>query len=230
MRLWIISFLLLVAVRIMGIGEKPSMRVDTTSNLRDKDRQRQIERYEQRIEKYNSFFNSLIPDFLRLQYAGSVGLVSVGCGWEHGKKKKFETDVMLGFVPKYEKEAAFLTFTIRETYVPWTKPLHNKSYAFQPLACGIFVNSVLNSDYWMREPGRYPNGNYYRFSSKIRIHIFVGQRYTLNIPRERRYMARNVSAVWELSTCDLYLISKVGNNALSWLDILSLSLGLKYCF
>lgn len=230
MRSWIISLLLLFAMKIMATGDTLNVEVDSTASLREIELQRKIERYEQRIEKYNNFFNSLVPDFLRLQYAGSIGLINVGCGWEHGKKEKFETDIMFGFVPKYEKEAAFLTFTARETYVPWTKPLYKDKFSFQPLACGIFVNSVLNSDYWTREPDRYPNGSYYRFSSKLRIHLFVGQRYTMNIPREKRYMARNVSAVWELSTCDLYIISKAMNSTLSWHDILSLSLGLKYCF
>lgn len=210
MRLWIISYLMLIAVRVMATGDSLSVEADTKAYSHDNVR--------------------LVPDFLRVQYAGSIGLVNVGCGWEHGKGKKFETDIMLGFVPKYEKEAAFLTFTIRETYVPWTKPLYKKMYSFQPLACGVFVNSVLNSDYWMKEPDRYPNGKYYRFSSKIRIHIFVGQRYTLNLRQNRRFMARNVSAVWELSTCDLYLISKATNKTLPWYEILSLSLGVKYCF
>lgn len=230
MRLWIISFCILLATRVMAMNETLPVEMDSVSNAYETEMQRKIERYEQRIEKYNNFFNSLVPDFVRFQFAGSIGLVDAGCGWEHGKRKKFETDIMFGFVPKYEKDAAFITFTARETYVPWTKPLYGEMFTFQPLACGVFVNSVLNSEYWTREPDRYPNGSYYRFSSKLRIHVFVGQRYTLNIPREKRFMARSISAVWELSTCDLYIVSKAVNKTLPWYEILSLSLGLKFCF
>lgn len=230
MRLWIISFCILVAARVMAMDETLTVEMDSVSNAYEAEMQRKIDRYEQRIEKYNNFFNSLVPDFVRFQFAGSVGLVNAGCGWEHGKQKKFETDIMLGFVPKYEKDAAFVTFTARETYVPWTKPLYGEKFTFQPLACGVFVNSVLNSEYWTREPDRYPNGNYYRFSSKLRIHVFVGQRYTLNIPREKRFMSRSISGMWELSTCDLYLVSKAVNKTLPWYEILSLSLGVKFCF
>lgn len=230
MRLWTISFCLIIVVRTMAMSDTLSVEKDSLACLHETEMQRKIERYESRIERYNRFFNSLIPDFVRIQYAGSVGLVNAGCGWEYGQRKRFETDVMFGFVPKYEKDAAFITFTVRETYVPWTKPLYKEMFTFQPLACGVFVNSVLNSEYWAREPDRYPNGNYYRFSSKLRIHVFVGQRYTLNIPREKRFMARSISTVWELSTCDLYLVSKMVNSTLPWYEILSLSFGVKFSF
>ena len=32
----------------------------------------------------------------------------------------------------------------------------------------------------MREPARYPGEGYYGFTSRLRIHLYVGQRLTLN--------------------------------------------------
>lgn len=197
---------------------------DTTSRAA-----RREEAYTRRVERYDNFWASLRPDCIRLQYAGSVGLVNAGMGWEYGRHDQWETDLMVGFVPRYEKEKAFCTLTVRETYVPWTKPLKGR-FTCQPLSCGLFVNSVLRSDYWRKNPERYPSSRYYTFSTKVRFHIFVGQRYTYSIPTRRRLIAHSVSAVWELSTCDLYLISKATNKSLPWYDVLSLSLGLKYDF
>ncbi len=198
-----------------------------------------IERYEKRIERRQRFWDSLIPDFARLQFYGSTGLVNAGVGWAYGKHDQWETDVMLGFVPKYEKEDAFLTFTIRQTYVPWTKGLWRmgnkesltKPYlTFQPLSCGMYVNTVLRSDYWQSEPNKYPEGGYYRFATKLRFGVFIGQRYTLHIPPSRRFLAKDISFVWELSSCDLYIVSKAVNRYIPLKDVLSLSLGLKYDF
>lgn len=174
------------------------------------------------------------PDFIRLQYAGSVGLVNAGIGWQYGGHDQWETDLMLGYIPRYHTDHRKATFTLRETYVPFTLPLlgnpgNSKGhFSFQPLSCGIFLNSVLSSKFWGKEPSRYPNGgDYYHFSSKIRFHIFIGQRYTYHFPLPHRYLIKSASLVWELSTCDLYVASKAVNKTLPFHDILSLSLGLK---
>lgn len=212
-RSWIISFLLCYTGNVMA----------QTDSLK-------LVRYEQRLERYQRFFQSLTPDFVRLQYAGSTGLLNVGCGWEYGKHQQHETDIMFGYVPKYKKNSPFFTFTIRQSYIPWTMPLYKERFSFQPFSCGIFLNSVLDSEYWTREPERYPDRSYYRFSSKIRAHLFIGQRYSWIIPKHKRLLSRKVSAVWELSTCDLYVVSKALNESISFYETLSLSLGLKYDF
>lgn len=230
MRLWIISCLLVCAVTTMAQTDTVAVVQDSVMSEREIEMKKKIENYERRLEKYHNFFHSLVPDFIRFQYAGSIGLINAGMGWDYGKKEQWETDLMFGYIPKYDKEAALMSFTVRQTYVPWKKPIYGEMVTFQPLACGAFVNSVLNSEYWTREPDRYPNGSYYRFSSKLRFHVFVGQRYSFNIPEYKRRLARQVSFVWELSTCDLYIVSKAINRTLPWHEILSLSLGLKYDF
>lgn len=203
----------------------------TIAELNDK-----IARYEARLARRHKIWLSVLPSFYRLQFAGSIGLINAGAGWHYGKRHQWETDFMFGYVPRYDKDYAFATFTLRQTYIPWTKPLYSfkgergKGFGvtWQPLSCGLFLNSVLRSDYWTKEPERYPDRDYYRFSSKIRFHLFLGQRYTLLIPKERRFIVKAISAVWELSSCDLYIISKFVNGTLPLKDILSLSLGLKF--
>lgn len=230
-RLWIISLLLSFAANVMAQSESLKIENDTTVVSKcEKELLEETDRYERRLERYQQFFNSLTPDFVRVQYAGSVGLFNVGCGWGYGKSNQHETDIMFGYVPKYDKDSPFFTFTLRQTYVPWTEPLYGDVITFQPLSCGVFFNSVLDKDYWTREPDRYPDASYYRFSSKIRIHVFIGQRYTLHIPKHKRYFSSKVSAIWELSTCDLYVVSKAINKTLPLWDTLSLSFGLKFEF
>lgn len=245
MRLWIISCLLCCALCAMARGDmvgafRDSTEVvssptgaispDSIAYFHEAELMERIEKYEQRLEKYHHFFHSLVPEFIRFQYAGSTGLLNLGAGWNYGRRSQHETDFMFGYIPRYDKDSPLFTFTLRQTFVPWAKPLYGQRFSFQPLACGLFVNSVLSSEYWTREPKRYPDGSYYRFSSKLRFHLFVGQRYTFHIPIQKRFLARQVSFVWELSSCDLYIVSKFPNKSLPWHEILSLSLGLKYDF
>ncbi|MDR1525407.1 MAG: hypothetical protein LBS79_09190 [Tannerella sp.] len=60
--------------------------------------------YEKRIEKRLSFWEKLIPTHHQIQYAGGLGLVSGGAGWEYGNKNQWETDLSIGFLPRYSTE------------------------------------------------------------------------------------------------------------------------------
>ena len=55
--------------------------------------------YERSAQRYQSAWAKLIPRYSKLQFAGSIGMFSIGTGWDyyHGH---WETDLLLGFVPK----------------------------------------------------------------------------------------------------------------------------------
>ena len=54
------------------------------------------------------------------------------------------------------------------------------------------MNTVFGDQFWVNEPDRYPKG-YYGFSSKVRFHIFMGQRLTYDIDPQRRFLAKSVT-------------------------------------
>lgn len=182
--------------------------------------------YERRLNKYQERWNKLIPRYAKLQYAGSMGLVSAGIGWNYGKKDQWETDLMIGYIPKYTTDKAKVCITLKENYIPWKLPLKNQQFSFSPLACGLYVNTVIGDDFWIKEPGKYPS-SYYKFSTKIRFNICLGQQMTYQIPSAWRKRWKSVTAFYEISTNDLYLISAIGNSNLTPTDYLHLSLGLK---
>ena len=55
-------------------------------------------RYKKRVEKYISRWEKLIPHYTKLQFAGSMGMLSLGTGWNY-YRNHWETDVYLGIVP-----------------------------------------------------------------------------------------------------------------------------------
>ena len=57
--------------------------------MTDDDReQRRAERHQRKLEQYKSGWNRLIPKYQNVQYAGSMGLLSLGVGWDYGRKKQ----------------------------------------------------------------------------------------------------------------------------------------------
>ena len=167
------------------------------------------------------------PKNFTTQYAGGMGFLSFGAGWQYGKSGQWHTDSFIGFLPKAVSDKFRVTFTLKQTYSPWHWHFRPQ-FSFEPFACGLYINTISGEEFWEREPGKYPNG-YYTFSTKLRFNVFVGQSFTF-YPKSDRWRA--VTFFYELGTNELYVISKVTNSTLDWGDILRLSFGVKvqiYC-
>ena len=172
-------------------------------------------RYKKRVEKYISRWEKLIPHYTKLQFAGSMGMLSLGTGWNY-YRNHWETDVYLGIVPRNSDRHAMATLTLKQNYYPWNIHIADK-LSFEPLACGVYINTLLDRDFWGKQPDKYPQG-YYWFSTRIRTHVFIGERFTLKLNTKKSWH-KSISFFYELSTCDLYLINKIGNGYLKPKDL-----------
>lgn len=188
--------------------------------------QQKHSRYDRRIHRYRKHWEALIPTHTKIQFAGNMGLMSFGTGWDYGKRNQWETDVLLGFLPAYESDRAKATFTLKQNYIPWSLQLGESRFSVEPLSTGLYFNTVFGDEFWVNEPERYPRG-YYGFSSKVRISVYLGQRLTCDIPSKHRFFARQMTLFYELSTTDLYIVSAFTNRYLRPRDYLSLSFGVK---
>ena len=166
----------------------------------------------------------LIPTHVKAQYAGGMGFMSVGCGWDYGRKCQWETDLLIGVLPKKYSDRTHLTFTIKQNYIPWSIRCCDR-LAVEPLSCGIYLNFISGEDYWVREPDKYPSSRYYGFTSRARTHLYVGQRLTYQVGHGSTL--RNITLFYELSSNDLDIIAKFGNKSLHLSDIVYFSAGIK---
>jgi hypothetical protein len=182
--------------------------------------------YKENIQEYQSQWNKLIPRYFKAQYAGGMGLFALGTGWDYGKKKQWESDILLGWVPKYSSERSKVILTIKQNYIPWSVKLSDR-FTLRPLHTGLYVNSIVGQDYWVSEPEKYPN-SYYAFSTKLRFNAFVGQQITYSIPVKERSFGKSVTLFYEISSNDLYIISAAQNSYLNPDDYLRLSFGAKF--
>lgn len=186
---------------------------------------RTLGQYERRVARHKRFWSKLTPNQSTLQYAGSIGAVSMGIGWYYGRQRQWETDVMLGYLPKCDADESRATLTLKQSYVPFHCVL-GRRFDLEPLSCGLFFNTVFGEGFWTKAPKKYPR-KYYGFSTRVRTNVFVGQRIKYKIPTSVRKASKSISLYYELSTCDLYLASYFTNSYLTLWDILSLGVGIR---
>ncbi|MBR1712737.1 MAG: hypothetical protein IJ722_04980 [Alloprevotella sp.] len=189
-----------------------------------------VSRYERRVARGRHIWSALIPRQGIVQTAGNMGLVSVGVGWNYGHRDKWETDLLLGFIPKYDSSRPKTTLTLKENFLPWRLAVGDRGWNVEPLACGLYVNTVFGHEFWQKQPSRYPKGYYKMLSTRFRANIFFGQRVTYEIPARHRSFVRSLTAFYEVSTCDLYLRLMFQGGSVHLSDVLGLSLGLKLQF
>ena len=167
----------------------------------------------------------LLPTHVKAQYAGGMGFMSFGCGWDYGKKCRWETDVLVGFRPKAWSDRTHATFTLRQNYIPWSIRCCER-FAVEPFTTGLYLNFISGEDYWVREADKYPGDSYYGFTSRLRAHLYVGQRFTYYLKNDG--LLRNITLYYELSANDLDIIAKCGNKSLDLSEIVYFSLGIKF--
>lgn len=182
-------------------------------------------KYDMRVHRYRRAWGALIPTHFKVQMYGDMGLVSAGIGWDYGKRGQWETDLLFGIIPRNQSNGAKVTMTIKENFTPWSIRLCDW-LAFEPLETGIYLNTIFSGEFWTNQPDRYPKG-YYWFSTRVRTHIFLGQRFTFMMPEERRRRFKSFTIFYELSTCDFYVIQAINNHYLTPKDYLVLSFGIK---
>lgn len=146
-----------------------------------------------------------IPTHVKAQYAGGMGFMSFGCGWDYGKKCRWETDVLVGFLPGAYSDRTHTTFTLRQNYIPWSIRCCER-FAIEPFTTGVYLNLITGEDYWVRESDKYPGDSYYGFTSRLRTHLYVGQRFTYYLKNDS--LLRHITLYYELSANDLDIVAK----------------------
>jgi hypothetical protein len=164
----------------------------------------------------------IVPSHWSAQFAGAMGVVAAGPGWDYGKKKRWSTEFLVGYVPKFDTEKVKFTLNVRQTYTPWGIDL-TEDLRLHPLRTGLFINTTIGKEFWLSSPEKYP-GDYYTFSTKIRWNIFLGQELSLRIKSKA---FESVRFFYDVHTSDLYVMSRVQNRYLAKRNYLGLALGAK---
>jgi hypothetical protein len=164
----------------------------------------------------------IVPSHWSAQFAGAMGVVAAGPGWDYGKRNQWSTEFLLGYVPKFDTDKIKFTLNLRQTYTPWNIPLTDR-LGLQPLRTGMFVNTTIGKEFWLSTPEKYPS-NYYIFSTKLRLNIFLGQELSFRLNSKQ---IESIRFFYDVHTSDLYVMSRVQNQYLAKRNYLGLTLGAK---
>ena len=184
-----------------------------------------LTRYDRRIMRYRKHWDLLIPTSGIIQTCGNMGIVSLGIGWEYGKRRQWETQLLFGYIPKFSSDDEKFTMTLKENFIPWRRNI-GKGWWFEPLECSLYFNTVFGHDFWTKQPTKYESG-YYPFSTRIRPNIALGERFKYDIPHNKRKRIKSITFFYELGTTDIYFMRFYRNGNASFWDVFGLSIGAK---
>lgn len=212
MKKLLLSALLLVAAAVPAFATPPD-----TAAVRIPPAARRVERPWYR------------PAHLALQTGGGLGMVAAGAGYEFSKTH-LETDILIGYVPKYYAGSTLSLASLKFMYSPFHLPVGDK-FQVVPLTVGAYfsyTHGTINDEL----KGQYAS-DYYWFSTDTRYGPLLGSRVTfLAPPVAATGQPRKISLYYELGSNDLYLASYLNNRngGLGFGQLLTLALGLKADF
>jgi len=168
-------------------------------------------------------------DYVKTQYAGEIGFMSLGVGTEFFKKRNGELDLMLGYLPQSIGGDDIITSAIKFSYIPWTKNILNNKLIIQPLTVGVLAYHAFGKDL-NKQNNRdlYPRG-YYWWTVSTRLGPVFGLRIKKEF--EPSSKIKSLSFYVEFGSNDLYIYSWIDNRSLIPIhNIFNSSFGLKANF
>ena len=97
------------------------------------------------------------PDLVKLQYAGNIGFMSVGVGFNWWRDIA-ETDIMYGYVPENNGDATIHTFTVKNTFNVYNLNV-SRIVTLSPVL-GFSVSFEPGQNSFIRLPEKYPKKYY----------------------------------------------------------------------
>lgn len=167
------------------------------------------------VAQQKKSISRLLPRYAKLQFAGGIGLLSVGLGYEWDKKK-WQADVYYGYVPEKIGGVEIHSITGKVTWTPISRHLKN-NIRVDILNTGLLLNYVIGKQYFLFSPENYPL-KYYGVPTAAHAGIFIG---------EAVYFKR-FGLYYEIGTNDKDLASYIPNAAsLKFTDVWNVGIGVR---
>ncbi len=166
------------------------------------------------------------PNYVKAQYAGDIACISAGVGYSYSENR-WETEMLLGYVPKGLRDNGFVTFTLKQNYIPWSvNVVKDKGIYFIPLTCALAVNIAFDPDLGLPNLANYDGGyGYYGFDPSIHFNLMLGQRIVVKRPFCKKGK-RDIAIYYEIGSNELTIINAIRNSSLRPREYLNLGLGL----
>jgi hypothetical protein len=165
-----------------------------------------------------------VPDYVKVQFAGNIGLVSVGAGYQLFNKVLY-TELLYGFVPEsVSKSDEIHLITIKNTFPIFRKEL-GKNFTISPIA-GFATTYEIGANSFTTLPSIYPEGYY--VPNAFHFTLFGGAMVHKDFKDSK--MIKGADFYFEVGTVETYLWYVITSKEVSTSDVFSTSIGINFYF
>lgn len=160
-----------------------------------------------------------IPDHYKLQYAGNIGFMSIGAGYNI--RDRYEPSLYVGLLNETfgDSYTSVVTISLKNSFNLVKQPLWHHLY---PKA-GLSVNWGYTNNTFNELPAHYPNKYY--FQNKIHLAPFMGCEWHQPISDKN---LKAVGIYFEFGTLGAYLLECIRTQYIGFTDIWNLALGVSF--
>jgi hypothetical protein len=149
---------------------------------------------------------SAAPDFAVVQYAGSIGYLSGGLGYDLFQNRG-RASVHFGSVPRSEGGPLNI-LSGKIIGEPWTIAITEK-ITINPLDVGLMLSYHMGENFKTNVPDLLAERNYYWWHTNLRVHLITET--SISVEMEPNRFFRKFTAYIELNSNDLYMVSYFAN-------------------
>jgi len=163
----------------------------------------------------------LLPDHYKIQFAGGIGFLSAGLGYDFFKER-VDISYFYGYVPEQFAHNELHSVSLQLSGKPFKLDINSK-FDYYPLNIGIFLHHTFGEEYYITLPDYYPEDYYWWYPGRTGGFFLEGQ-----FDYQYKDSDKNFSKVgfyYRIVTRGVYLTSKISNSSIPLEDIFSLGLG-----
>lgn len=164
----------------------------------------------------------IVPDYLNVQFAGNIGFLSVGGGYNLNPSRTLFFDAAYGYSPHYETGRAIHNLIARFAWQPVLKKYASGNLLNARTAFMVSRQIADRDRTFTRLPKNYPDGYY--APNAFRVHLDLGGSYYYKLKHPHIFRAIELYAV--TTTNEMYVTYAIKSSEVSLGDIFSLALGL----
>lgn len=166
-------------------------------------------------------YKNLLPDYVKMQFAGGIGFISIGAGYDF-LNQKLDITYFYGYVPKFVSVDDLHSVSLQLTAKLFRIKI-NENIQLMPFNFGWFIHHTFGNEYWIKLPEHYPE-SYYWWSPGRNSGLFVGGELKTKFLSSKTPTSGTAFYV-RVGSRGLYIASKFGNSSIPLTDIIEVGFG-----
>ena len=165
-----------------------------------------------------------VPDYVKTQFAGNIGLASVGVGYQFFNKVLY-SELLYGFVPKFASKADDIhLITIKNTFPIYRKEI-GTNLTITPIA-GFTTTLDIGTNSFTTLPSSYPDGYYY--PTAIHFTFFGGALLHKDFKKPKLFKGADFYV--EFGAVETFLWHAITTKEVTLGDVFSTAIGVNFYF